>query len=146
MIVQTLTHGDRRYTALLARIRAAPGLEQHMLSDAESTPAELDVPGTLWAVVTISGEPTAWSALTGGKAHSNFERRGYRGRGFYRDAFLARQAEIVRLGQPVETFIFPQPVALHLAAGWRIDPATRGQSSPFPGGPVHEWQRLTWNP
>lgn len=67
----------------------------------------------------------------------------------YAHAYAARHKHVVTLlGMRAETYLFPEPIALHEADGWIRDtsPEGSGTSRPAGGGPEHHWQRLTWSP
>lgn len=125
MTVRTsvLLHGDPAYTGFLRTIRQDRQLVRDMERDAEAYPAELDVPGTILAMVHEGAFPLAWAAvhLGQGKAFCNYERRGARGRGYYARAYRARHEEVIsRATVPLRTFLFPEPIPLHLADGWSL--------------------------
>jgi hypothetical protein len=152
---QVLRHGEQWYTDLLGRIRQDQALVTAMWQDAEGHPDELDVPDTYWSVTILDdGTPAAWAAATvldDGtiKSHSNYEVREHRGRGLYTMAYHARHTNVFLAYQlPAVTYLYPQPVDLHLADGWVKDtaPDASGTSVSYAGGPVHHWQRLTWTP
>lgn len=142
MDIVTLTHGQPRYAELLARIEADDQLVGRMWQDAESRPSELDRPGTLWTVATVSGQPAAWCAarVEDGilRCHSNYEAPAYRRRGFYAAAYRQRHRDVVRRhrGQAV-TYLFAEPVGLHLGDGWQRT-GTEGAGE-LPG---HWWYEL----
>jgi len=122
---ETLRHGGQLYADLLAEITADHDLVAAMWADAESRPAELDIPGTFWSVtLTEDGTPAAWCAarITDGGAlrcHSNYERREWRGRGLYEDAYHARHRDVMLSYKlPGVTYLFAQPIALHERHGW----------------------------
>lgn len=152
--VITTIYGSQRYMALLDRIRADPATVAAMWEDAEGRPGELDIPGTRWSVaVSPSGDPMAWCAarVVGGVVlcHSNYERREYRGCGFYAQAYRQRHAMILApLALPAVTYLYPEPIPLHTADGWMFDDGehSSGVSTAHPGGPPHHWQRLVWSP
>ncbi len=121
----TLTHGERFYDDLLRVVRGDRALVEAMWADAESSPAELDVPGTEWSVVLLGdGTPVAWCAARVDaegvlKCHSNYEVRAWRGNGFYEAAYRARHRQVVgACGLPAVTYLFSEPIALHEADGW----------------------------
>lgn len=142
MDIVTLTHGHPRYTELLAHIRADPELVAAMWRDAESTPDELDVPGNIWTVVCVDGTPAAWAAarIDGGrlKCHSNYEHPAHRGRGLYAAAYRHRNEHVV-VPSPLDafTYLYPQPIHLHLADGWL--PTGRSGTGAYPD---HTWHEL----
>jgi hypothetical protein len=155
LAVETLSHGEQLYGDLLDRLRDDAHLVARMRTDAESSPDELDVPGTQWSVVlTAAGVPAAWCAATPDGAgqlvcHSNYEVPAYRGLGLYAAAYHARHRDVLlQFKRPAVTYLFPEPVPLHVANRWVPDttPAGVGTSRPYPGGPIHHWQRLTWAP
>lgn len=141
--VETLAHGEQLYTDLLARIRRDSALVSAMWADAESTPDELDVPGTHWTVaLTDDGTPAAWCAARiqdDGliKCHSNYEIRTWRGLGLYEDTYHARHRDVVlAYKRPAVTYLFAQPIGLHEANGWR----RTGQTGVGTLG--HQWWEL----
>jgi hypothetical protein len=155
LAVETLSHGEQLYTDLLDRIRRDADLVSRMWTEAESAPDELDVPGTQWTVaITEAGEPAAWCAATIDRAgqlvcHSNYEVPANRGRGLYAAAYDARHRDVLlKYKRAAITYLFPEPIPLHLASGWIPDaaPGGSGTSSPYPDGPTHSWRRLTWTP
>ncbi|ROT29654.1 hypothetical protein [Micromonospora sp. HM5-17] len=93
--VATLAHGQPEYAALLDRIRADEWLVGRMWVDAESTPDELDVPGTWWTVVVVGDAPAAWCAarLDGDalRCHSNDEAARPPSRGPGRSAYRGQR-------------------------------------------------------
>ncbi|MFG1846788.1 hypothetical protein [Micromonospora carbonacea] len=121
--VATLEHGQQEYAWMLNAIRADAWLVGRMWVDAESTPDELDQPGTVWSVVLVDGAPAAWCAATPDagalRAHSNYEHPRHRGRGLYAAAYAQRHRDVIRTsGVPAVTYLFAQPIPLHEADGW----------------------------
>ncbi|SCF50082.1 hypothetical protein GA0070563_12639 [Micromonospora carbonacea] len=121
--IVTLGHGQREYTRLLDSIRADAELVARMWADAESTPDELDRPGTVWSVALVGGAPAAWCAATPDagvlRAHSNYEHPRYRGQSLYAMAYAQRHQDVIRRARlPVVTYLFSQPIPLHEADGW----------------------------
>lgn len=144
--VATLAHGQPEYAALLDRIRADEWLVGRMWVDAESTPDELDVPGTWWTVVVVDGAPAAWCAarLDGDalRCHSNYEHPAHRGRGLYAAAYRERHQTVVApAAVPAVTYLFAQPIPLHERDGWR----RTGEQGPG-RLPDHWWWELRREP
>lgn len=140
--VVTLTHGTRRYTALLDQVRENADLVVAMWRDAEHLPVELDVPGTQWSIVLSGREPVAWCAATINAGtltcHSNYERPDYRGRGLYELAYRERHHTVVAPSQlDAVTYLFTGPILLHQADGWTL--TGREGAGVLPG---HHWYQL----
>lgn len=141
--IRTLNHGRRYYAELLHLIRTDRDLVAAMWDDAESTPDEIDIPGTTWVVVlTDLGEPAAWCAarVVDGvlKCHSNFEVPAHRGLGLYELAYRQRHRDVVlRSDKPAVTYLFAGPIDLHRADGWLLT----GNDGP---GQIlgHQWWEL----
>lgn len=144
------------HPALIATL-TAPDLAAQWWDDAESRAEDGD--GVGYLVAYVAGDPAAWAGWTIDTTENgqvlrcchNYVRREYRGHTpeLYRVAYQARHRQIVtRLGLPGVTYLFPEPVGLHLASGWVRDttPGGAGTSRPHPDGPVHHWQRLRWTP
>lgn len=144
---------------LIAKLAEEP-LRTQWWEDAESR----DEPGTAYLMVLVRGPdgwlvPAAWAGYRIEDEHgtavlrccNNYVRRGYRDHtpDLYPVAYRARHLLVVaRLRLPAVTYLFPEPIALHEADGWVRDtaPGSSGQSRPFENGPVHNWQRLRWEP
>jgi hypothetical protein len=92
---------------------------------------------------TIDGQP-------GLKCVNNYVRHSFRGGPirYYDFAFHYRQQTILHTtGLPAETYLFPEPIPLHLAHGWITDTSPTGTGIHRPdNGPARTWQRLTWHP
>lgn len=145
--VVTVEIGHLRYEQLFGPLRDDPGVLATMWQEAESRLNE--VPGKRWtvAVAERDGRPAAaaaWAAalVVDGELRccNNYERPGFRGRGLYEAAYRVRHDTIVaRCGLPAVTYVFEQPLALHLADGWRV--TDEGVSSE-PEVPAHRWVEL----
>ncbi|WP_431728555.1 hypothetical protein [Verrucosispora sp. TAA-831] len=153
--VFTAAHGTVRFAVLLAGLRADTALVEQFWADAEGTPDELDVPGTMWSVVVLRdgsrwGALAAWAAarVDGDmlKCFASYEVPGAgRERGLYRDAYRERhRAVVLPCRRPAVTYLFAQPVPLHEADGWRRT-GVSGTSSE-PGIPSHAWWELRREP
>ncbi|MBQ1047820.1 hypothetical protein KBX50_04975 [Micromonospora sp. C51] len=150
--VITLVHGTPHFGALLARTRADPELIERMWVDAECTPDELDVPGTWWSVAVLhdGSRLAAWAAarVDGGvlKCFANYEVPGIgRELGLYRDVYRERHRSVVlRMGLPAVTYLFAEPIPLHLADGW-YRTGLQGESETT-GTVTHTWQELRREP
>jgi hypothetical protein len=141
-VVVTLTHGTRRYSALLDQIREDADLVVAMWRDGEHLPLELDVPGTQWSIALVDGVPAAWCAatVTDGvlTCHSNYERPGHRGHGLYRLAYRERHRTVIApAGLDAVTYLFADPIELHQADGWTL--TGREGSGVLPD---HHWYEL----
>jgi hypothetical protein len=154
MRTATLMHGQPEYARLLTRIRQDPALVAAMWADAESRPDELDRPGTRWSVTLVEGSgqeaPAAWCAarqiedrgVPVLKCHSNYEVPAWRGQGLYAAAYRERHRRVVHPSPlPAFTYLFPEPIGLHIADGWQ----TTGLTGP---GEVdgHTWWELRHEP
>lgn len=78
---------------------------------------------------------------------NNYVRRGFRDRTpeLYAVAYRQRHEQIVqRLGLPAYSFLYEQPIPIHVADGWEyFTPVGKpGESSPFPGGELHRWWEM----
>ncbi len=144
--------GDPHHGSLLGHLAAEP-LATQWWCDAESRVR--DEPDRSYMVVYVGGVAAAWAGwIVQGSTLlccHNYVRRSYRGRTpeLYGLAYRARQHHVVdRLGLDAVTYLFPEPIGMHVADGWVPDvgPDASGTSVPYPGGPVHRWQRLTWKP
>jgi len=159
-LLRFLIPGLREYAAFTALISAEP-VRTQWWTDAESE----HEPDTFYLVVYAHDDqgllvPAAWAGYRvetrydAGrvlKCCNNYVRRGFRDRNpdLYAQAYAARHAHVVaRFALPAETYLFPEPIGLHLADGWTEDtsPEGSGVSRPHEGGPEHRWQRLTWTP
>lgn len=148
--VTTLTYGEPEYAVRLAQIQSDSELVHRMWIDAESRPHELALAGTSWSITLVRGGgqelPAAWCAAhqiddDGApvlRCHSNYEVPAYRGHGLYMAAYQERHRRIIRTSAlPAVTYLFAQPMGLHLADGW----ATTGLTGP---GDLdgHQWWEL----
>lgn len=148
MDIITVRIGDPDYERYLGPILDAP--EPEIWADAEidmRRQSQTD-PDKRWWLAVRDGEVLAWCALwtanCGGydwECGHNYERRG-QGRecGAYRRVFLARQAWISPRRKPCTTWVFDQPVGIHLAHGWTRT-CVYGVSEHG-----HHWQKLVWSP
>lgn len=145
---------DREYRHFMSVLTAEP-LRTQWWNDAESRVE----PGISYAMVLVDDQPAAWAGWQvvrdGGtpvlRCCNNYVRHEFRGRRpeLYELAYRHRHQNVVaRLGLPGVTYLFPEPIGLHLADGWVLDAADDacGDSSPYTGGPVHHWRRLLWQP
>ena len=156
--VLSVAPSDPLHARLMETLSAEP-IATQWWEDAESR-AE---PAASYMVVyvTVDGAlvPAAWAGwiieTEGGRrilrCCNNYVRRGFRNRApeLYALAYRARHRQVVsRKGLPAVTYLFPEPIGLHLASGWRVDtgPGSAGTSRSAPDGPVHHWQRLRWAP
>ncbi len=149
--------GSKRHARLIAEMRSEP-LATQWWQDAESRyePGEPPVSYMVTYVTDDNGlvVPAAWAGWrldtdwTGTRllCCDNYVRRGYRGRvpELYRLAYRARHRNVVRaLKLPAVTYLFPEPVDLHLADGWVQDDSPSGSDVSDLG---HHWTRLDWTP
>ncbi len=137
-------------------ILAAEPLAGQWWRDAESGVE----PGVSYTMVLARGRPAAWAGWIviddeqGNpllKCCNNYARRAYGDRrsALYRLAYRARHRDVVtQLGLPGVTYLFPEPIPLHLRDGWRRDKGkgARGTSRAVRGGRLHHWRRLLWTP
>lgn len=95
--------------------------------------------------------PAAWAGyrIEDGvlRCCNNYVRHGFRDRDpeLYEVAYRARHDLVVAgCGLPAVTYLFPEPIPLHLADGWELDttPEGSGISRDIPGV-EHHWRRLT---
>jgi hypothetical protein len=154
MNILHLFPGSDLYTWFTTELGTEP-LRTQWWNDAESSVD--DPPDAAYLVAVADRRPVAWAGwclVDGGtriQCCNNYIRGGYRGRSpdLYEAVFLARHHQVVAVSRlPAVTYLFPEPIPLHLAHGWQLDtgPGTSGTSSPYVGGPVHRWQRLSWDP
>lgn len=143
----TVWVGHPRYEELVGPLRADADLLATMWQEAESRLDE--APGKRWclAVVEHDGQLVAgaWAAaivLPDGtlKCTNSYERPNFRGHGLYMAAYRHRHSTIVRRhGGPAITYVYAQPLGLHLADGWNI---TDEGDSDEPDAPSHHWYEL----
>lgn len=153
--VSTLVHGSSRYSWLFDQLCDDVELATSLWEDAESRPSELDVPGTLWTVVTVRDQLAAWCAarltVTGRsgevlKCFHNYEVPRYRGHDLYERAYRRRHRDVILpfsqtapIGSVAVTYLFSQPIPLHLADNWcltGVSGVSRAATEP------HEWWEL----
>jgi hypothetical protein len=144
-VILAVRPGTESHANLMVHLRTEP-LASEWWADAES---EADDDASYVVVYAAGRVPTAWAGfkVEGGvlRCVDNYERRGYRGRGLYECAYRWRHERVVvPLQLPAETYLFPEPIALHEADGWVRDPGCSGVSTVT--GVEHHWQRLTWAP
>jgi hypothetical protein len=142
--VLTLQQGHPRYEEILGQLRGDRELLAAAWSDAEMTLHEH--PAKTWVFAVDGSRPLAWCALEPAppdegvelKAVDSYERRDARGRGLYLHVYVVRH-DLLRHHSAV-TYLFDQPLPVHLADGWEI---TADGWSNEPGIPAHHWSRLT---
>jgi hypothetical protein len=151
---------DPEYPGIMDLLRAEP-LRTQWWNDAKS---EVE-PGVSYLMVLAEDDrgdmvPAAWAGYRVDQADdgpvlwccNNYVRHGFRDRApeLYAQAYTARHREVVtRLGIPAYTYLYAQPIALHLVDGWVYDrsPHGRGMSRPpAPGVLSQPWWRLLWQP
>ena len=140
------------YEPLIGSLREDSALLATMWQEAESRLDEAPEGAPyvkMWWVTLApnTSEPAAWAALVLGASGevvccNNYERGEWRGLGLYEQAYRRRHAILAALGMPAVTYIFAQPLALHLADGWRI--TGQGDSAEM-GVPSHHWYELRWS-
>ncbi len=152
----TLTPDDRDYQRYM-QILGEDTLRRQWWDDAES---EVE-PGVSYMMAVSRGRPLAWAGWL--VEHSpagqpvllrccnNYVRRGFRNRSpeLYQLVYRRRHVEVVTaLGLPAVTFLFPEPIPLHLRDGWRraTGQGAAGTSRARPGARLHRWQKLVWSP
>lgn len=117
----TVEIGHPRYEDLLGPVRAEAALLRQMWLDAESALDE--APGKQWVVAVVDGRAGAWAAayVKDGTLHCVNSYEVVRGRGLYAAAYRHRHDTIVApwTGLAV-TYVYDQPLPLHLADGWRL--------------------------
>ncbi len=152
--------GERLHDELLATLSAEP-LATQWWRDAESRAT----PAASYMVVYMGEVPAAWAGWFVEdhdgrrvlRCCDNYVRRGYRRRSpeLYTLAYRRRHRDVVRrLGLPAVTYLYPEPIGLHLRNGWVYDtsPGSAGVSTPYPDQPAgpdnpeHRWRRLRWAP
>jgi hypothetical protein len=142
--------GHPRYEELIGQIRNDATLREQMWLDAEHRFEE--VPGKVWSVAAVrDGDhwvPAAWAAarVEGGAllCSDNYERRDYRGRGLYAQAYAHRHRTVVlQICLPARTFIFAQPRGLHEADGWVLTGLSKTSHA---AGIPHDWWELRREP
>lgn len=123
----TCRTGDAAWTELLGPVLADPALLARMWADAEATPDELAAPGTTWVIATVhAGDHRVAAAWAGAieegetlKPVCSYEVPAWRGHGLYARAYAERHRTIVEPWPgPAVTYVFADPLALHLADGW----------------------------
>lgn len=147
----TVCAGDPAYAELLDPVRADRALMARIWADSESTMPEES--GKVWCVAAVwagghrhagawcaayetvdDGEPTL-------KCCDSYEL--LRGRGLYAAVYAHRHREVVlpaaTRGLPALTYVFAQPLPLHLADGWHV---TDEGDSAEPGIEPHRWYEL----
>jgi hypothetical protein len=148
--------GDDTYERYLRPLLADP--EPEILDDADIDMRTAEHEAKRWWLAVKGGQVLAFCALWPDPdrprwvsdqwiAGHNYERRGP-GRHLqaYTAVFHARQGLISRRRYRCRTWIFDEPVGLHIAAGWRrakthYDPADVSERNP-----EHHWQELYWEP
>lgn len=156
MRIITLTRNHPQYDQITTELCTEP-LRSQWWDDAESH----HEPGISYSMVIHDEVPAAWAGWTFEREDgrpvlrccNNYVRREYRGGvpDLYALAYAHRHRHIVtHLGMPAVTYLFPEPVALHLADGWVIDtsPGSSGTSwaREVGQGQEHHWRRLRWTP
>lgn len=143
--IVTTRQGDTRYDALIGAVRADRALMATVWSDSESRMPESS--GKVWYVAVVGGVPAAWCAAetVDGvlRCTDSYERHGYRGHGLYAAVYAYRHLDAVlvaeREGMPAVTYVFAEPLALHLADGWVV--TAEGDSAEL-DAPAHHWFEL----
>lgn len=153
--IVTVQFGHPRYEDLVGPLRQDEELLATMWQDAESLLDE-DA-GKQWCIAVVNGVAAAWScailAEEGGRTYlkgcNNYEAPAYRGRGLYLAAYRHRHRTIISRSElPCLTYIFPGPLGLHIADGWRrtIDAWSDANDTPGRPHPSHHWYRLVRDP
>lgn len=141
-----LTPGHPRYAEITALLMAEPLAEQWR-QDAESR----HEPDVSYAMVLADDVPAAWAGweMRAGVLHcvSSYERRGPgRDLGLYATAYAHRHRAVVAdWTGPAVTYLYEQPIPLHLADGWVHSgdrPGVDHGISDEPDAPPHRWWRL----
>ncbi|SNT66285.1 hypothetical protein SAMN05421812_13632 [Asanoa hainanensis] len=133
--------GDNRYERVMSTLRADRPLLRRMWREAESRLDEHR--RKTWVVAVGAGDRAlAWCAyepFARGcvKAVNSFERPEVWGQGLYERVYNVRH-QLIRYRRAL-TFIFDQPLPLHLRDGWV--PVADGWSSE-PDAPSHHWNEL----
>jgi hypothetical protein len=144
--IVTVEIGHPRYEELLGPLRDDDQLSRSMWWDAESRLDE--TPGKRWVIAVVDdmgrSVAAAWAAAVTVdgqlKCCNNYERREYRGRGLYAAAYEHRHRIIVEPSElPCVTYIFREPLQLHLDDEWRV---TGEGDSVVPDAPPHHWYEL----
>lgn len=157
MEVAHLTPASPRYIDFIGDLGAWP-LAADWYADAESTAREY--PDASYFVTYAPNRygapvPAAWAGYLvlerDGrpflKCVNNYVTRPFRGRDpdLWQLAYRERHRRIVtQLGAPAETYLFPEPIPVHLADGWQLDTSPTGSGVSRATGVEHHWQRLTW--
>jgi len=147
--LKVLTMGDPDYETVFGPLREDQDLAHWMMQDAESTLDEK--PGKIWWVLVADNGVTAmaWCAATVTTDHdgselirctNSYHRREYRDTELYPLVYSARHAWLVEQGIDAETYVYDQPLPLHLADGWEIE--TDGVSHEV--DEPHRWYGLRW--
>lgn len=150
--VVCVTPGNPGYEPVIGRLRRNRRLMARMWRDAESRLDEQ--PGKLWWVAVPRWGPRiamAWCAAvleddpTGAgvvwRCCNSYDRPPWRWLRLYPTVYRARHGEVADL--PAYTFVYVQPLPLHLADGWRI--VGEGDSNE-PDAPPHHWFKLRREP
>lgn len=151
----TVWIGHPRYEELLGPVRDDPALLRQMWLDAESELDEAD--GKLWCVATVNVDGRwvagAWAAAITEQVDgqmtlrccNSYEVPAYRGRGLYAAAYAHRHATIVAPWTgPALTYVYDQPLPLHLADGWRVTASgvSTVDEPDGDGGTEHRWHEM----
>jgi hypothetical protein len=155
-----LTPDDPDYPRIMGMLRAEP-LRTQWWNDAKSKVE----PGVSYLMALAEDEggelvPAAWAGYRVDRADdgpvlwccNNYVRHGFRNRTpeLYAQVYGARHRQVVTvLGLPAYTYLYAQPIPLHLADGWVHDraPDSMGMSRPpAPDVPSQPWWRLRWAP
>lgn len=146
MQIITTRLGEDTYERWLGPILDAPPPE--IWADAEHDmrrTAQMH-PDKIWWIAIDDGRVLAWCAAWPGDGGEivcgeNYERRGPGRRlGAWQQVFAARQRWLRQQKRATVTWIFDQPVGVHLSAGWQ----RTGEQGVSEHG--HHWQKLTWQP
>jgi hypothetical protein len=138
--IVTTWSGGPRYE-LVTGLRADPDVWAYALAAADCDLTEQ--PGQVWVLAVDEDGVAAWCAYHPGPGGHPVQcvdsvelPRAY-GSGAYRAAFLARHELLRRC--PCVTYVYADPLALHLEHGWRY--AGRGRT-----GDGRDWYRLIRDP
>lgn len=126
---------------------ADPGVSYVIVYDLDEHGNEVPAAWAGWIIEVDLEERFGGGAVL--RCCNNYVRRGFRDRDpeLYALAYRHRHDQVVaQLGLPAFSFLYEQPIPLHLADGWEYDTPVDepGESRPYPGGELHRWWRLHW--
>jgi hypothetical protein len=141
--IVTCQMGQEFYSRYVSPMLANPPAE--VWADAEIGLTTAEHPEKVWWLAVDENERVlafcaAWPGEGGDTECGHNYELGHRERTerHWPTVFAARQLWLLHMGVSAYTYIFDQPLELHLAHGWRLD-GDEGVSELD-----HHWQRLVW--